>query len=144
MDPAGHSAQLAYVAELFTCSDTGKLNITDPRVYASKTPGSDSDIPTFQQALNGPDASEYSNAMKLEIQTLVGQNTWETVLRLKNKQVLKGVWAFKLKRFPDGTAYRHKARFCARGDMQTEGVDFLRHMPQLCSGQPFNCFCLQC
>ena len=29
--------------------------------------------------------------------------------------VLKGTWAFKLKRLPDGTAYHHKARFCARG-----------------------------
>ena len=77
MDPAGHSAQLAYVAELFICSDTGIIDITDPRVYAAKTPGSDSDMPTFQQALNGPDAAEYINAMKLEIQTLVGQNTWK-------------------------------------------------------------------
>ena len=125
MDSAGHEAQLAYIAELFTCPDTGVVNITDPRVYASKTPGSDADMPTFQHAINGPDATEYINAMKLEIQTLVGQNTWESVSRPKNKPVLKGTWAFKLKRLPDGTAYRHKARFCTRGgDMQTEGMDF--------------------
>ena len=62
--------------------------------------------------------------MKLEIETLKSQNTWVTVDRPKNKSVLKGTWAFKLKRLPDGTAYRHKARFCARGDMQIEGVDF--------------------
>ena len=81
-------------------------------------------MPTFQQAINGPDATEYINAMKLEIQTLVGQRTWRSVSRPKDKPVLKGTWAFKLKRLPDGTAHRHKARFCARGDMQTEGVDF--------------------
>ena len=124
VDPEGHAAQLAYLAELFTCSDTGVVNITDPRVYAAKTPGSDSDMPTFQQAMNGPDASEYINAMRLEIQTLMSQHTWETVSRPKDKPVLKGTWAFKLKRLPDGTPYRYKARFCARGDMQTEGVDF--------------------
>ena len=41
LDSARHAAQLASIAELFTCSDTGVVNITDPRVYASKTPGSD-------------------------------------------------------------------------------------------------------
>ncbi|KAI2509164.1 hypothetical protein MHU86_5283 [Fragilaria crotonensis] len=124
LDVDGHAAQLAYLAELFTCSDTGIVNITDPRVYAAKTPGTDSDMPTFQQAMNGSEASEYINAMRLEIQTLVGQRTWEAVTRPKDKPILKGTWAFKLKRLPDGTPYRYKARFCARGDMQTEGVDF--------------------
>jgi hypothetical protein len=35
---------------------------------------------------------------------------------------LKGTWAFKLKRFPDGTPHKFKARYCVRGDLQTEGV----------------------
>ena len=74
--------------------------------------------------MNGSDAGDYIKAMKLEIHTLVQQRTWESVLRPKDKHVLKGTWAFKLKRLPDGTAYRHKARFCARGDFQKEGVDF--------------------
>ena len=120
----GHEAVLAYMAELQTCSDTGLMDVLDPRVYASKTPKNDADMPTFQQAMNGSDATEYMNAMKLEIQTLKSQNTWVTVDRPTNKSVLKGTWAFKLKGLPDGTAYRHKARFCARGDMQIEGVDF--------------------
>ena len=62
--------------------------------------------------------------MKLEVDTLVGQWTWESVPRTKGMNVLKSTWAFKLKRLPDGTAYRHKARFCARGDLQKEGIDF--------------------
>ena len=33
-------------------------------------------------------------------------------------------WAFKSTRLPDGTPYCFKARFCARGDLQKEGVDF--------------------
>ena len=35
-DSAGHDAALAYMAELHTCSDTGVMDIIDPRVYASK------------------------------------------------------------------------------------------------------------
>ena len=123
-DPHGHEAQLAYLADVFTCADTGVMDITDPRAYAAKLRGGDADNPTFQQAMNGPEADEYIKAMKLEIDTLVAQRTWDPVPREKNMNVLKGTWAFKLKRLPDGTAYRYKARFCARGDLQKEGVDF--------------------
>ena len=38
--------------------------------------------------------------------------------------VLPGTWAFKCKRFPDGTPKKHKARFCVQGDRQIFGVDF--------------------
>jgi Reverse transcriptase (RNA-dependent DNA polymerase) len=38
--------------------------------------------------------------------------------------VLLGIWAFKIKRFPDGAAKNLKARYCARGDRQIEGVNF--------------------
>jgi hypothetical protein len=120
----GHTAQLAYLAGLATCSTSGILGITDPRVYASKVSKPDADLPTYHQAIHGPDASEYIDAMKLEIQTLISQRTWESVPCPLDKPVLKGTWVFKLKRLPDGTPYRYKARFCARGDMQTQGVDF--------------------
>ena len=112
----GHKAKLAYTAELHTCLDTGLMDVLDPRAYASKILKNDADMPTFQQAMNAPDAAEYMNAMKLEIQTLKSQNTWLTGDCQKDKSVLKkGTCAFKLKRLPHGTAYRHKARFSARG-----------------------------
>ena len=38
--------------------------------------------------------------------------------------VIDSTWAFKLKRYPDGLVKKFKARFCARGDQQIEGVDF--------------------
>ena len=34
------------------------------------------------------------------------------------KQVVPGTWAFKKKWLPCGTFRKHKARFCARGDLQ--------------------------
>ena len=44
----------------------------------------------------------------------------------KGKKVQKTTWAFKVKRYPDGlTCMRKlKARFCVRGDLQEEGVDY--------------------
>jgi hypothetical protein len=38
--------------------------------------------------------------------------------------VFPSTWAFKCKRFPDGIIRKLKARFCARGDRQIEGLDF--------------------
>ena len=39
--------------------------------------------------------------------------------------VLPGTWAFKCKRYPDGTVRKLKARFCVcAGDRQVEGVEF--------------------
>ncbi len=38
--------------------------------------------------------------------------------------VLPSTWAFKVKRYPDGSVKMFKARFCARGDRQLEGVDY--------------------
>ena len=40
------------------------------------------------------------------------------------KNVLPSTWAFKIKRYPDGRVKKFKARFCARGDCQQEGIDY--------------------
>ena len=42
----------------------------------------------------------------------------------KAKKILKSTWAFKIKRFPDGTICKLKAWFCVRGDLQESGVDY--------------------
>ena len=62
-----YTRQLAYVASLYTCLDTGLEDIIDPRVYAAKNRKDDPDSPTFNQANNGPNANEYIQAMQLEI-----------------------------------------------------------------------------
>ena len=51
----------------------------------------------------------------------------DKILKDKNGRkvtVLKSIWVFKLKRLPDGSPDRYKARFCVRGDLQKEGIDF--------------------
>jgi hypothetical protein len=91
LHPEAHQVQLAYLSELLTCMDTGVVDICDPRVYAAKIARADADNPTYQQAMNGPDAGEYIKAiMKLEIHTLVQQRTWESIPRPIDKHVLKG------------------------------------------------------
>ncbi len=38
--------------------------------------------------------------------------------------VITSTWALKCNRYPDGLIKKFKARFCARGDQQIEGIDF--------------------
>ena len=106
--------------------DTFELDITDPRIYTAKFAkrDTDPDSPTFHQAISDLEADKYIEAVKEEIANLERMNTWTLVDRHPRMKVLKGTWAFKLKRAPDGVAYRHRSRFCVRGDQQEYGVNY--------------------
>jgi hypothetical protein len=65
--------------------------------------------------------------MHVELNTLVkGFKCWDLVPCLPHMNVLLGTLAFKIKRFPGGTVKKFKARFCAQGDHQKEGIDFFQ------------------
>ena len=51
-------------------------------------------------------------------------SAWKVVDREDDMNVIRSTYAFKLKRYPDGLIINFKARFCAKGDMQLEGIDF--------------------
>ena len=86
-------------------------------------------MPSLHDALHGESSHQYIEAMKLEVSQLLKQNTWTRIPREDvpaGKKVLKGTWALKLKRLPDGTPSKYKARFCVRGNLQTEVVDYFK------------------
>ena len=129
---SNYHRSLAYTASLETDLTTGEDNCVDARAYAAKHRTSDPDNPTYNEALKGVHASEYESAMVKEINQLMVQKTWTPISRQKvpldtndkARPILKGTWAFKLKRLPDGTPLKFKARYCVRGDLQREGVDY--------------------
>ena len=82
------------------------------------------DNPNWYEAMNGPLADGYWDAMETEIKTLTEKESWVIVDRKPTMNVLPSTWAFKCKRFPDGSVRKLKARFCVRGDKQKEGVDY--------------------
>jgi hypothetical protein len=104
--------------------------VSDPRVletYINTAHSSkyDDDNPSFDMAVNGPFQGEFYEAMRTELSTIVNDfKCWDLVPRLPGMNVLPSTWAFKIKRYPDGSVKKFKARFCARGDKQLEGIDY--------------------
>ena len=98
-----------------------------PFFLKAKAEASKGDNPSWKQAMNGPFADEFWGAAVKEYTTLEGMDAWEVVDRPPPElliKVLDIIWAFKIKRFPDGRIKGFKGRLCARGDQQVEGVDF--------------------
>ena len=95
-----------------------------PLFLKAKAEASKEDNPNWSQAMNGHFVDDYWKAAVKEIETLEGMEAWEVVDEKTDMNIIDSTWAFKLKRFPDGLIKKFKARFCARGDQQVEGVDF--------------------
>ena len=79
---------------------------------------------TEKQALASVDARHWRFALDSEYQQLVDALTWELVPRNSAANVISGKWVFKIKRNPDGSIDRYKARWVARGFSQRHNVDF--------------------
>ena len=68
-------------------------------------------------------------------------DAWDVVDRPTDKNVLDSTWAFKIKRYPDALIKKFKARFCARGDQQIEGVNFFETCAsRIVDGSAFNAY----
>ena len=127
--PAAHVALAGFDAltETFDCVDYLSYKaLAKPKAKGKK--GSDPDYPTFAQAMSGPDFQEWEAAMRTELETLIGMNTWTIVPRAealaKGKRIIKSTWAFRQKRTPDGVPTKKKARLCVRGDTMQKDVDY--------------------
>jgi hypothetical protein len=91
------------------------------------TKGSNPDMPTFNQAMASTQSEHWKIACEAEIAELERRATWTQVERSDlpdGTNVIPGTWALKVKRLPDGSFRKFKARFCVRGDKQIEGLDF--------------------
>ena len=85
------------------------------------------DVYTLKQMLKLPDIKEFVIAMQKEIQEHQSRDHWELHLRKdmpQGSKTILSVWAFKVKRYPDGRILKHKARLNAHGGMQRWGVDY--------------------
>ena len=69
-------------------------------------------------------AVEWLAACEEEIRTWKDLDVYDIVPRPKGRKIIGSKWVFRVKRGPDGTIQKHKARIVAQGFTQIEGVDF--------------------
>jgi hypothetical protein len=101
--------------------------IVDPRLLAAKSASSkyNKDNPSYDTATRVPFQQEFWQAMRVELDTLTKDVDCRSLIdRTPEMNVLPSTWVFKIKRYPDGSVKKFKARFCARGDCQKEGIDY--------------------
>jgi hypothetical protein len=66
----------------------------------------------------------WKDAMGEEYQSIVKNDVWDVVPRMKEKSVVSSKWIYKTKHEVDGSIEKYKARFVARGFSQKEGIDY--------------------
>ena len=71
------------------------------------------------------DSKEWREAMKVEMDALEKNETWELVELAKEKKHVGCKWEFTIKYKADGTLERYKARLVAKGYNQTYGINYL-------------------
>ena len=76
---------------------------------------------SLSEALN---SEEWKQAMKMEMEALKKNDTWDTVLLPKGKNLIGCKWVFTMKYKTDDSLERYKARLVAKGYTQTYGVDY--------------------
>ena len=80
---------------------------------------------SLHEALQGPDAAEWTDAIRREMDSLTHSNTFTEVNHVPSQFTLIGSkFVFSLKRDVSGKVIRYKARLVAQGFSQREGIDY--------------------
>lgn len=79
---------------------------------------------TYQDVLRSSEKDKWIEAMNNEVKSLQNNETWELTNLPDNRKALRCKWVFKIKRNPDGTVDKYKARLVAVGYSQKKGIDY--------------------
>ena len=82
---------------------------------------------TFLEATNGTESHSWMTAMENEMRSLYKNDTWTLVPRNHASNILTPKWVYRKKEVTnhDGSpAVKFKARLCARGFQQVQGIDY--------------------
>ena len=82
------------------------------------------DPESYQEAMRGPQADEWTAAMRAEYNSLMQAHTWKLVPLPAGRKAVKCKWIFRVKTNPDGSIAKYKARLVAQGCTQTKGIDY--------------------
>ena len=79
---------------------------------------------SYRKAMSSPDRSEWQKAITKEYDSQIKNKTWTLVALPAGRRAIGCLWRFKVKRDQNGNIIKYKARLCARGDHQQEGIDY--------------------
>lgn len=79
---------------------------------------------THEEALKSEECKNWLDAMKIELEALMRNDTWELVDLPKDRKAIKNRWVFARKTDNTGETIRYKARLVAKGFSQRPGIDF--------------------
>ena len=85
---------------------------------------SDSDPKTFEEALCGPNAKEWQEALDYEINQLQKLGTWVMEDLPTGQTAIPCSKVVRVKRGPDSKVQSYRVRIVARGHRQAEGVNY--------------------
>ena len=76
----------------------------------------------YDEALQDENSSKWELAMKDEIDSLLGNQTWELTKLPVGKKTLHNKWVYRIKNEHDGNK-RYKDRLVVKGFQQKKGID---------------------
>lgn len=79
---------------------------------------------TFQEAVSGSDKTKWSEAIRQELQAHENNETWTMVRKKPENKLIDSKRIFKIIQGSSTGECCFKARLCARGFMQWQGVDY--------------------
>ncbi|MDB5910380.1 MAG: uncharacterized protein JWP34_4494, partial [Massilia sp.] len=99
-------------------------SLVPPRAYATSD-GVERDPKSFNEAMQGPHASEWHDACASEIGKLLKKGTYKLVPKPEGRvNVVRNMFVLKSKYNADGVLTERKARLVAKGCSQKPGIDY--------------------
>ena len=84
----------------------------------------ENDPQSFKEAVSGPEAPLWKEAINSEVESILHNHTWEMVDLPPGCKPLGYKWIFKKKMKADGSIDKYKARLVIKGYRQKEGLDY--------------------
>ena len=108
-----------------TAKQDDQTNLAEELFLGTTFLTTEEDLPkSYEEAINGPEADQWKEAMDAEMGQLKEMGTWEKVELPEGRQAIGCKWVFLRKRDEHGNIIKYKARLVAQGFSQKPGVDY--------------------
>jgi hypothetical protein len=104
--------------------DDQRYNVSSYGHHANAADAEAPEPKTYNEAMASPDAVEWLAACEDEMRTWKNLDVYDIVPQPKGRKVIGSKWVFRVKRGPDRSIQKYKARIVAQGFTQVEGIDF--------------------